>query len=81
MEAASKDHPGGMITIMFQADANIPLACQEAKDYCIKNNINNPVCNVANYLFPHCKVISGSMKVYFLLFIFVIYVFMYLLLF
>lgn len=66
MEAASKEHPGGMMTIMFQADANVSLACQEAIEYCIKNGVNEPVCNIANYLYPHCKVISGSKKVCFL---------------
>ena len=32
-----------------------------AKEWCRREyNIENPVCSVANYLFPHCKVVAGN---------------------
>jgi len=32
-----------------------------AKAWCTKEHqIENPVCSIANYLFPHCKVVGGN---------------------
>lgn len=34
-----------------------------AKEWCRREyNIENPVCSIANYLFPHCKVVAGHIQ-------------------
>ncbi|XP_077300442.1 malonyl-CoA-acyl carrier protein transacylase beg [Arctopsyche grandis] len=60
MEAASKDNPGGMLTVLYGPDAKLSDLCKDAIEYCIKNKVEYPVCSIANYLYPECKVISAS---------------------
>lgn len=64
MEAASKENPGGMMTVFYSPETNIKNVCYEAEEYCIKKNIKNPICRIANYLFPQCIVLSGHLEVY-----------------
>lgn len=61
MQFASEMAPSGMITVFFNADAKINFACRAAKEWCIRKGIEPEfaVCGIANYLFPHCKVIAG----------------------
>ena len=34
-----------------------------AREWCTRQyNIKDPVCSIANYLFPHCKVIGGHIR-------------------
>jgi [acyl-carrier-protein] S-malonyltransferase len=34
-----------------------------AREWCKReHNIEDPVCSIANYLFPHCKVIAGHIE-------------------
>lgn len=62
MQKASVENPGGMATIMFGHDAQLNTALQNAKQWAIDRGIENADCVVANYLFPDCKVISGSLE-------------------
>jgi len=61
MQYASEMVPSGMMTVFFNADARINFACHAAKEWCIRKGIppEHAVCSIANYLFPHCKVIAG----------------------
>jgi [acyl-carrier-protein] S-malonyltransferase len=61
MQAASELVPSGLMTILYGADGKINFACQAAREWCVRKGIHEDyaVCSVANYLFPHCKVIGG----------------------
>ncbi|XP_057666911.1 probable malonyl-CoA-acyl carrier protein transacylase, mitochondrial [Diorhabda carinulata] len=60
MQLASDAYKGGMATVMYGPDSKLSLACQKAKAWAMDKGDPLPDCKVANYLFPHCKVISGS---------------------
>lgn len=61
MQYATELVPSAMATTFFHADANVSLACQAAREWCKRKEVPEEyaVCSVANYLFPHCKVIAG----------------------
>ncbi|KAH9509506.1 hypothetical protein Btru_046062 [Bulinus truncatus] len=60
MQKASEVVGSGMLSVFLAHDSNLTLALKTAKEYCQKRRgIENPVCVVANYLFPECKVIAG----------------------
>ncbi|KAG6460899.1 hypothetical protein O3G_MSEX012290 [Manduca sexta] len=60
MSAASAERPGGMLTVWLSADARLGPALYAAREYATKQGVESPVCQVANYLFPGCKVIAGD---------------------
>lgn len=60
MQAASDETKGGMATILFGPDAQLKYALKRAKEWCVERGVENPECQIANYLFPDCKVISGN---------------------
>lgn len=62
MQAACESVEGGMLTIMYAPDAEVGLACKKAQQWCLDKGIESPECIVSNYLFPHCKVIGGSLE-------------------
>lgn len=62
MQKAGEENPGGMATILFGHDAQLSLACQKAKEWAINKGVENAECTIANYLFPDCKVIAGSLE-------------------
>lgn len=63
MEWASEQSAGGMMTVLYGPQTKLGAACTEAKQSAVANGIDNPECAVSNYLFPHCKVISGHVEV------------------
>jgi len=62
MQIASTQNPSGMATVFYAPDSELGLACLRAKEWCLERGIENPECSIANYLFPHCKVVSGSLE-------------------
>ncbi|GAB0097538.1 Probable malonyl-CoA-acyl carrier protein transacylase, mitochondrial [Sergentomyia squamirostris] len=62
MQLASDAATGGMATVLYGPDSKVGQACLKAKEWCIERGVENPECLVANYLYPHCKVIAGSME-------------------
>jgi len=63
MQQASDIAPSGMMTIFFPASAEVELACDAARKWVKeKNNIYNPVCNVANHLYAGGKVLAGHVE-------------------
>lgn len=63
MQYAAEMVDSGMATVMYGPDSTLGHACKRAVDYCVTQGIESPVCMVANYLFPHCKVVAGHTKV------------------
>lgn len=56
--------PSGMMTVLYGNNANVKQACRMAKEYCVRSGLpkEESVCSVANYLFPHAKVVGGHEK-------------------
>lgn len=60
MQKASEVTPSGMMTVFCFWGTKLKLAIQAAKEYCkTKHHIEDPICVVANYLFPEAKVLAG----------------------
>lgn len=64
MQAASELSSSGLMTVFLATTAKATYICKLAREWCIRKGIENPVCSIANYLFPHCKVIGGSEEVH-----------------
>nr|XP_021498816.1 malonyl-CoA-acyl carrier protein transacylase, mitochondrial [Meriones unguiculatus] len=62
MQEASEAVPSGMLSVLGQRQSNFSFACMEAREHCKSLGIENPVCQVSNYLFPDCRVISGHLE-------------------
>lgn len=62
MQEASEAIPSGMLSVLGQRQSNFSFACLEAQEHCRSLGIENPVCQVSNYLFPDCRVISGHLE-------------------
>ncbi|KAG0426141.1 hypothetical protein HPB47_026729 [Ixodes persulcatus] len=60
MQAASELVPGGLMTVFLATTARASYICKLAREWCYRQGYEDAVCSVANYLFPHCKVIGGS---------------------
>lgn len=60
MQAASDMVPGGMATVLYGPDSELGTACSKAKEWCLDRGVENPECRIANYLYPHCKVVAGN---------------------
>lgn len=60
MQLASDTFSGGMATVLYGPDSELGLACKRAKEWCLSKGVENPECQIANYLYPHCKVVAGS---------------------
>lgn len=52
------------MTVILGRDGKIDQACKAAEDYCKMKGVDTElaVCKVANYLFPHCRVIGGHLE-------------------
>ncbi|EHB10392.1 Malonyl CoA-acyl carrier protein transacylase, mitochondrial [Heterocephalus glaber] len=62
MQAASEAVPSGMLSVLGQPQSKFAFACLDAREHCRSLGIEDPVCKVSNYLFPHCRVISGHLE-------------------
>lgn len=60
MRAASAGRPGGMLTVWLAADARLSAAMHRAREHATERGLEGPVCQVANYLYPGCKVLAGD---------------------
>jgi [acyl-carrier-protein] S-malonyltransferase len=64
MQYCSELAPSGMMSVFFGRDNRIGLATQAAKKWIEeKQGVQDPVCNVANYLYAGAKVIAGNNEV------------------
>ncbi|XP_038612026.1 malonyl-CoA-acyl carrier protein transacylase, mitochondrial [Tachyglossus aculeatus] len=62
MQAASQAAPSGMLSVLGRHQTKYHLACAEAREHCLALGIQDPVCQVANFLFPDCRVIAGHLE-------------------
>ncbi|KAJ7329477.1 hypothetical protein JRQ81_015651 [Phrynocephalus forsythii] len=62
MQEASEAVPSGMISVVGRNKSDYFAACSDAREYCKSINIENPVCEVSNYLFPDGRVIAGHLQ-------------------
>jgi len=61
MQKASEAVSSRMMTVHLTPEAKINFACLAARLYCTKElNMENVVCEISNYLYPGCKIISGN---------------------
>lgn len=63
MQRASELVASGMLSVIGRPQAQYKYACMLAKEHCKTQGIEEPVCSVANYLFPDGRVIAGHQKV------------------
>ena len=64
MQKASEEINSGMMTTFLSRSSKLKTAMAAAREYCQQRcNISDPVCKVANYLYPECKVIAGHTEV------------------
>lgn len=59
MQKASDATPSGMLSVIGRPQTNYKYACLQAREHCLSLGIQNPVCSIANYLFPDGRVIAG----------------------
>ncbi|XP_053112625.1 malonyl-CoA-acyl carrier protein transacylase, mitochondrial [Hemicordylus capensis] len=62
MQEASEAVPSGMLSVIGRHSSDYVTACLEAREYCKSVGIENPVCEVSNYLFPDSRVIAGHLQ-------------------
>ncbi|KAF7644591.1 hypothetical protein LDENG_00219420 [Lucifuga dentata] len=62
MQKASELVPSGMLSVIGRPQAQYKHACLQAKEHCKSLGIQEPVCSVANYLFPDGRVIAGHQQ-------------------
>ncbi|KAF7229265.1 malonyl-CoA-acyl carrier protein transacylase, mitochondrial [Nothobranchius furzeri] len=62
MQKASELVPSGMLSVIGKPQAQYKHACLQAKEHCRSLGIREPVCSVANYLFPDGRVIAGHQQ-------------------
>ncbi|KAK4469566.1 hypothetical protein MN116_007106 [Schistosoma mekongi] len=61
MQKACDEKAGSMITVFINPGSPLKLLISAAINHCnVRHKIRNPCCQVANYLYPDCKVISGN---------------------
>lgn len=65
MQLASEAYKGGMATVFYAPDSQLNYACKKAKQWALDKGDEQPECCIANYLYPHCKVVAGSEQVEF----------------
>lgn len=63
MQISSEQNKGGMATVLYRPDSKLNQAMVKAKEWALNKGDPNPECCIANYLYPHCKVVAGSEEV------------------
>ncbi|XP_008299206.1 malonyl-CoA-acyl carrier protein transacylase, mitochondrial [Stegastes partitus] len=62
MQKASELVPSGMLSVIGRPQAQYKYACLQAREHCKSLGVEEPVCSVANYLFPDGRVIAGHQQ-------------------
>ncbi|XP_035283586.1 malonyl-CoA-acyl carrier protein transacylase, mitochondrial [Anguilla anguilla] len=62
MQEASERVPSGMLSVIGRPEAKYSYACLQAREHCQSLGLQDPVCSVANYLFPDGRVIAGHQQ-------------------
>ena len=65
MQRASEAVPSGMMSVFLDHRTNLGQALVTAKEYCkTRLRMENPFCQVANYLCTEVKVVAGHEEVF-----------------
>ncbi|ALC43737.1 beg [Drosophila busckii] len=62
MQAACDKFAGTMAMALYGPDTDLGDACTKAQQWCLDRGVETPYCGTANYMYPHCKVIAGSVE-------------------
>ncbi|KAH8339808.1 hypothetical protein KR074_011160, partial [Drosophila pseudoananassae] len=62
MQAACDRAAGAMSMAIYGPDTNLGEACSRAQQWCLDKGVESPYCGIANYMYPHCKVIAGNVE-------------------
>ncbi|XP_077193956.1 malonyl-CoA-acyl carrier protein transacylase, mitochondrial [Paroedura picta] len=62
MQEASEAVSSGMLSVIGRNNSDYVAACREACEHCKSLGIEDPVCEVSNYLFPDGRVIAGHLE-------------------
>ncbi|XP_068142812.1 probable malonyl-CoA-acyl carrier protein transacylase, mitochondrial [Drosophila tropicalis] len=62
MQTACDKAAGTMAMTIYGPDTNLGEACSKAKQWCLDLGVESPYCGIANYMYPHCKVIAGNVE-------------------
>ncbi|KAG7254807.1 hypothetical protein CRUP_017269 [Coryphaenoides rupestris] len=62
MQEASDRVPSGMLSVVGRPQAQYQQACLQALEHCRSLGVDQPVCRVANFLFPDGRVIAGHQQ-------------------
>ncbi|XP_001352434.2 probable malonyl-CoA-acyl carrier protein transacylase, mitochondrial [Drosophila pseudoobscura] len=62
MQAACDRAAGAMAMILYGPDTNLGEACAKAQQWCLDRGVESPYCGIANYMYPHCKVVAGNVE-------------------
>ncbi|KAE8613138.1 hypothetical protein XENTR_v10007589 [Xenopus tropicalis] len=62
MQEASELVPSGMLSVIGHPQTKYSVACAEAREHCRSLGLEDPVCEVANFLFPDGRVIAGHIE-------------------
>ncbi|KAJ2940783.1 hypothetical protein O0L34_g14897 [Tuta absoluta] len=60
MAATAAQRAGGMLTVWLTPAAELPHALLRAREHAASKGIQQPVCQIAIYLYPGCKVVAGD---------------------
>lgn len=60
MRAAAAARRGGMLTAWLAPAARLQPALEAAREHARASGVADPVCTVANYLYPGCRVLAGD---------------------
>ncbi|CAH1270274.1 MCAT [Branchiostoma lanceolatum] len=61
MQRASEEAPSGLLSVMGRPQTKFPQLCHDARIYCREvHHMEDPVCSIANYLYPQARVIGGN---------------------
>ncbi|XP_017136529.1 probable malonyl-CoA-acyl carrier protein transacylase, mitochondrial [Drosophila miranda] len=62
MQAACDRAAGAMAMTLYGPDTNLGEACAKAQQWCLDRGVESPYCGIANYMYPHCKVVAGNVE-------------------
>ncbi|KAH8257290.1 hypothetical protein KR038_006736, partial [Drosophila bunnanda] len=62
MQAACDRAAGAMAMTLYGPDTNLGEACARAQQWCVDKGVESPYCGIANYMYPHCKVVAGNVE-------------------
>ncbi|XP_029155387.1 probable malonyl-CoA-acyl carrier protein transacylase, mitochondrial [Nylanderia fulva] len=60
MQYASEKSPQGMLSVYCSPEAKLTEACKDAKQWAMDNGVEDPVCQVAIYVYTQTKILAGN---------------------